>query len=82
MRADEDQQEQHRDEGVEMARVAEVDQYMAGNRQVRARHVEQAVVAAGPAAQGVGQEVGHLAEGQRQHDKVDTGTANGQGTDQ
>ncbi|MNJ52096.1 hypothetical protein D3C77_474160 [compost metagenome] len=82
MGTDENQQEQHRDEGVEVARVAKVDQHMAGNRQVRARDIEQTVVATGPAAQRIGQEVGHLAERQGQHDKVDTGTADGQGADQ
>ncbi|MNJ64964.1 hypothetical protein D3C77_609530 [compost metagenome] len=63
-----------------MAWIAKVDQHMASNRQIRPRHIEQAVVAAGPVAQGVGQEIRHLTEGQGQHDEVDAGAANGQGT--
>ncbi|MNP27871.1 hypothetical protein D3C76_1208030 [compost metagenome] len=78
-RAGEDQQEQHGDEHIEVSRIGQVDQYPTGDLDVRPGHVEQAVVTSGPAAQGVGQEVGHLAEGQGQHDEVDAFAADGQG---
>ncbi len=39
--------------------------------ETRTRDVEEAVVTAGDAAEGVGQEVEHLREGERQHHEVD-----------
>ncbi|MNY35473.1 hypothetical protein D3C86_1698810 [compost metagenome] len=77
--ANEDQQEQHRDKPVEVTSIAQRQQHRVADADFRARHAEQAIVAAGPVAQGVGDEVGHLAERQGQHHEIDAGATNRQG---
>ena len=80
--ADEDQQEQHRDKTIEGTGIGQGQQHGVAHTNFRARHAEQAVVAAGPVAQGVGDEVRHLAERQREHHEVNARAPNRQGAHQ